>query len=478
MSRNPGQPKTDLAKLKEQCMTSAPAILKNSYPITIVTPMFGGGYEAGKIDEKRLVRESTIRGQLRFWWRATRGAAFANAYELRKREAEIFGDTSRPSNVKVRVEVLSASEAATYTPRNKGNSIPSYLFQQSKDDKNKDVPLQYISKCTFRLYLQWSVEAKHLEKTQPSNFEELNRDMRAALWGWINFGGIGSRTRRGCGSLYCKEFSPSRNDCNESSFLRWLDRCIKAYRLILPAENGDREWPTLNPNMLLQFDSKKNNFMWSLVIGQYKKFRRSAPETTYYDNKKGRTLLKIGRSYWPEADSIRKTLDMAHTKHDTPTHFFRSNPKEEVTAFPRAELGMPIIFQFKEVREPIEKYIKGRVLKKSKHEEPYKTQLTPANKQRLASPLILKPLAFSKERGVGLIAVLNHPPIENLDLQLLEGEEKKVYPVTINDKHLDYLNSPMRDRKDEQTVYQSAIEAFLNSKEVEAFCRTTNLKRH
>lgn len=467
MNRNPGQPKTDLTKLKTDCLTSDLRTPENSYKITTVTPMFGGGHEVGKIDEERLVRESTIRGQLRFWWRATRGAAFANVYDLRKREAEIFGDTSRPSNVKVKVERLSEVEGFRFGA--KDSRTPSYLFQQSNDKKQGSVSYECFSKCAFRLYLQWSVEAKALEKTKPFFFEELNCDLKAALWAWINFGGIGSRTRRGCGSLYCKEFSPTQNDCNKSGFSRWLDRCIKDYRLILPAANGAREWPTLNSKMLLDFRSDGNWKIWRFIIERYRRFRRRAPRT---GDKEGKYYRKAGRSYWPEADSIRKILDMAHPKHDTPTHTFRS-----VTAFPRAELGMPIVFSFNKVQEPKERYMKGQHLNKSCDREPYKTQLTPANKERLASPLILKTLAFSEECGIGLIAVLNHPSIEELNLKVLEERkerEKKVYQVKMNGRCLDYPNSPMKD--DKQNVYQSAIDAFLNSREVEAFCQTTNLK--
>lgn len=36
-----------------------------------VSPVFGGGAEPKKVDERSPVRASSIRGQLRFWWRAT-----------------------------------------------------------------------------------------------------------------------------------------------------------------------------------------------------------------------------------------------------------------------------------------------------------------------------------------------------------------------------------------------------------------------
>lgn len=453
MSRNPGYPETNLAQLKEVSSTSDERTIKQVYQITVVTPMFGGGYEPGRVDENRPIRESAVRGQLRFWWRATRGAAFTNACDLRKREAEIFGDTSRPSNVRVSVKLQSNTVPVSYNP--KGNNVPSYLFQNSGNNERT-----YIANCTFDLCLQWTAEAEA--------FNTLKLDIEAALWAWINFGGIGARTRRGCGSLYCKDFSPSKNNCTPSEFSKWLDCCIAKYSLELPPAENPREWPTLNPNMLLAFKENKNIYNWKNVIGKYKDFRRRAPQKICYDKAKGKTYKKAGRSYWPEADSIRSILNMAHPRHDKPTHFYRTNSKKQVIAFPRAELGMPIIFRYRDPDDS-QKYRSEQLLKKCPKEPP-KTQLTPVGKERLASPLILKSLAFSENHGVGLIAVLNHSPIKMLTLKVVE--EEKQYNFTVNGDSLDYINSPMKDEKGH--VYHSAIDAFLKSTEVKEFCKINN----
>ena len=62
----------------------------HTYDIEVITPLFGGGVEAGVNDPITLIRPSSIRGHLRFWWRATRGAAFSTAAEMRQREAKPF----------------------------------------------------------------------------------------------------------------------------------------------------------------------------------------------------------------------------------------------------------------------------------------------------------------------------------------------------------------------------------------------------
>lgn len=45
-----------------------------TYTIEVITPLFGGGVEVGVNDPVTLICPSSIRGLLRFWWRATLGA--------------------------------------------------------------------------------------------------------------------------------------------------------------------------------------------------------------------------------------------------------------------------------------------------------------------------------------------------------------------------------------------------------------------
>ena len=53
---------------------------------TLVTPMFGGGVTAGEVDPEMPIRASSLRGQLRFWWRLLYGAG--------KKPADLFADES------------------------------------------------------------------------------------------------------------------------------------------------------------------------------------------------------------------------------------------------------------------------------------------------------------------------------------------------------------------------------------------------
>jgi CRISPR-associated protein Cmr1 len=47
--------------------------------LKIIIPVFGGDFEARELHPVNLIRAGSIRGHLRFWWRATAGARYASA---------------------------------------------------------------------------------------------------------------------------------------------------------------------------------------------------------------------------------------------------------------------------------------------------------------------------------------------------------------------------------------------------------------
>lgn len=93
------------------------------YEISLVTPLFGGGVEAGTPDETLPIRGTSIRGQFQFWWRATRGAACADRGDLFARHADVWGTTRNPSPVEIDIRDVTASAqkpCAKYSPGNDG----------------------------------------------------------------------------------------------------------------------------------------------------------------------------------------------------------------------------------------------------------------------------------------------------------------------------------------------------------------------
>lgn len=435
MTRESSKPKTNWHDVKHAIDTKIhedQRLFKEPLTIHLVTPMFGGGPQSNSIDQDRPIRESAIRGHLRFWWRATRGAACKNANELSKREAEIFGHTEQASQIQVitHYEKDEVKRNSKVFFKKKNHPFPRYVLSNMKDKT------PYLMKAQFSLNIRLS------KKT--TDFELIKKEVEAALWAWINFGGLGSRTRRGCGSLYCKQFSPY-NKRTKSQLEKWFEQKLLEYDIQLPVSS--REWPTLSREFKVQAFPSSMISSWQSVIQTYETFRRrSNPDK------------KRGRSCWPEADTIRLLTGKAKSGHHIPY------PKEKpfkYQAFPRAQFGLPIQFRF---------------APKDSGKDPDPVTLLPKGKDRLASPLILKPLAINQEESVGMVMVLQQPKIEALSLlgdrKLLPDvtDEQSIYPTAT------YSNNPLRDESGR--THSSAIQAFLHSKEVQTFCQKNYKNKH
>ena len=73
------------------------------YECEVVTPMFLGGANI-KISE---IRTQSIKGALRFWWRAIYGKKYS-LEEMKKKETKIFGNTEQKSNVTITIDGLNS----------------------------------------------------------------------------------------------------------------------------------------------------------------------------------------------------------------------------------------------------------------------------------------------------------------------------------------------------------------------------------
>ncbi len=116
-----------------------------------------------------------------------------------------------------------------------------------------------------------------------------------------------------------------------------------------------------------------------------------------------------GRSMWPEPSAIRQITGQSHPRHRNPI------PNPAVNKFPRAAFGLPIIFQFKD---------SNKHNPNDPQRDPRKTALELENYDRLASPLILKPLACQNGNFIGLAFILagNNFEGEQAILKAQEGQ--------------------------------------------------------
>lgn len=415
----------------------------------LITPLFGGGVEAKKADPVKVIRETSIRGQLRFWWRAMRG--FGTLAQMKEREDEIWGnagtqDKPCPSQVALFIKLNPNGkidkEGESKKPffMNPNNPRPekgweklayaAFSLQPTTDEIKKGLHLPMKSVCVgveFKLEIQ---------------FLEIHRsEIEAALWAWETFGGIGGRTRRGFGALELLEIEENgETEISEKWKTSEIEEKIR--EKLQTEENGglladgiwdaDAKFPHLAPDSELKIkpaaDGKE---ALENLIERLKTFRQSRPQTRNKDK------IDYGRSYWSEPDAIRHRFikafpaDKAKLVHLPEKEF---DDSDNVDKFPRAAFGLPIIFHFMVKREDKEA---GLI-------EPDDTELKPVSFDRLASPLILRPLACS-DGTAGLALILETPrlsfdvihlvgsktrrPIDNVETDLTVNEANQIKPL-------------------------------------------------
>jgi CRISPR-associated protein Cmr1 len=278
---------------------------RERFDINVITPLFGGGVQPGVNDPVTLIRPASIRGQLRFWWRATRGRSCPDVASLRRREGEIWGTTETPSKISIEVEIRNRGrqERCAEYPPDRGfprflENYPLYALFPFQGNKREGVlPALVRQGISFSVYVTF--------------LGDLQEDLLEALWAWVNFGGIGARTRRGCGALFCAGQGPLEARLGET----FRKRC---------QFEGRRAWPILTAAPLVRHLPSAPMRAWSDAVNLLRDFRQGAGTGRNASARPNQP----GRSWWPEADSLRRITGKRDGRH-------QSSLTGSQTAFPR-----------------------------------------------------------------------------------------------------------------------------------------------
>ena len=286
----------------------------------LITPMYGGGVKPGRVDRAMPIRASALRGQLRFWWRLLFGGG-RKATDVFQDECALWGGITaegpQASQVAVRVdcEPVNGSQLIDAKPPH----VPNYGLIL---DRNEPLPKLLAQGYEFQVTL----ECQHDEKK--------NQVVEALRW-WASFGGMGARMRRGFGAVKVD------------------------YVGVEPVQR--KEIQELGGRMIAGLYADHDALAaWRWAIDPLRRFRQG-PGTGRGRGRGNRP----GRSYWPEADAIRRVAG-GRAAHE-PQH-----PADGV--YPRAAFGLPIVFHFKDRDDPRDHTLEAAGLG-----------------DRMASPLILRP---------------------------------------------------------------------------------------
>ena len=186
----------------------------------IVTPMFMGG--ADKAADS--IRPPSVKGALRFWWRALNWSQVRSntnsdkdaLIELHRQESEIFGNTPAEKAPKVGQSVFSLRirgdiPTPSSLPRMRGSK--AYLGYGLEDRGNQALTWG----DTFTVELSYHLNRATKEKIG---------SVEDALMAIGLFGGLGGRSRNGFGSIAMESINDTHFPCNTfddyRSFVRKL----------------------------------------------------------------------------------------------------------------------------------------------------------------------------------------------------------------------------------------------------------------
>jgi CRISPR-associated protein Cmr1 len=372
----------------------------------LITPLFGGGVEPNKADPVTVVRGTEVRGQLRFWWRATRGGQFkGDLNAMCKAEEAIWGSAAAegkpgPSKVIISISNVKDTQEFQKIPNKKGKEVDvghlyspySYVAFSLRAESGKPAGKLRQEGIEFTLTITFP---RQLEK--PFDHLELKQEVEASLWAWETFGGIGARTRRGFGALQSITIDgkpmglPTINQAQP-----WIFDGMRKH-VVLGHWPEDVPHLTQNTMFVPAPKSGKANPIeaWRYLIDKLKVFRQAR----YPD----RNRRPYGRSKWPEPDEVRRLTNTYAPQH---------TPRHTVRKFPRGQFGLPIIFHFKD----------------EKQGDPPQITLQGAEYDRFASPLILRPLACA-DGAIGLALRLVSP--ESPPGGYVIKSDDQLYPVQV-----------------------------------------------
>lgn len=372
--------------------------------VRVITPVLGGNVESFHPGEIDFVRVPSIRGAVRWWWRALHPELLTN--ELRVRERRVWGGVGRaadePSHASpVRIDV-------SVTNRGRESAPGEYRLDERK--KNKDgkpqvvlswksaerlkyalFPLQIpaeereVEKASFPVLtkkwrdgLEFELRVRVVQRNSLVLSDDDQRDVLDAFRLWLTFGGYGARTRRGFGALHCDAVS-------------YEDACRVLARVKGSAQkerkgSAQKDRPTLAECMLLEGPKKSTA---GEAHGELLEALSDFRQGTSFGRDRG-SGKPFGRSRWPEADSLRSLAKV--TKAHQPDRSFKS------ASAPRAEFGLPIEVKFMREDEAANGMIASSKEKKG---------------ARWASPLLLRPVCRGKNEYVPVVLVLaGHRPEE------------------------------------------------------------------
>ncbi|MFO8072230.1 MAG: type III-B CRISPR module RAMP protein Cmr6 [Polyangia bacterium] len=339
--------------------------------IMITSPCFLGGADNSHLDPSCALKPASLKGSLRFWWRAIHGDLGLG--DLKKREGEVFGSTTTGQGLQLQVLSSDSRTVSAGQDSGKGGSPLGYLGygpitynkQQKKNTSNRECigpGSSFFVRLTHR------------------NRNDLHEAVRA-LWVLGALGGLGARMRRGWGSVLVEpeacqwpDSLPSLSGVKSAEDV--AQRIEKGLEITVPAARRksanldycELEWTAVGKNTVVEVGNEPFPD-WEAALNdigsRFQRFRHA-----YGQNKYGGNNKDPGPDYHLTAEVIRGDVQR-----------FSRAPE-------RAAFGLPYAQEYRSLKTRVE--------------------FTPnlAGSERRASPLFLKVFKLQAGQCVWVAALL------------------------------------------------------------------------
>ena len=337
--------------------------------LRLITPLYGGGVRPGEVNFDEPFAPAGIKHQIRWWWRrlARFGclpqvdgtAAPLDGEALYQREAQLFGGAVRAND----------EHAQRLAPSRIRVTVSNVNLASTRSIDADDAQLRALKFVLFSAYPQKRLQvlAKELLAAGASFTltvecpESARLELAEAIRWWVQLGGLGARTRRGCGSLELdgrtaapSKMTTSRSDQEAHTQViervgRYLDAAEAAMcKIMLKA----LPMPTA-PGVPRHFSGATK--AWGEAVEWLRRYRqghdarkfgeklndnpalrltREGAAVRPFGTRGGAASYRPGRTKWPEADNVRRVGRFpnaaGHPMGGTVDHM------------PRAALGLPI----------------------------------------------------------------------------------------------------------------------------------------
>ncbi|MCC7429219.1 type III-B CRISPR module RAMP protein Cmr1 [bacterium] len=356
-------------------------MLKFEVKLRTITPTFMYGAD-GKTPE---IRPQSIKGLLRFWYRAL--SCEDDLAKLHEAESEIFGNSDEKigsAKVSVRVkEIVGKLNEREFLEEEKLDFTTNQGGKKVLGFRSKNLGIGYFYHNQFeKNYFKTETEFTVVLSAEEKYKDKLEKTI-CALWALVYFGGIGSRSRRTAGNLEVVETTEFQNEK------------LPAFKLT--AKNSETILDFLTENF-----SKIQNFV---ELKETQKFSNLFESNIDVVNSSFKTwneaLNSIGNSF--RNFRLRKQPDYKNVKD-----FIQTG--QNVSEVTRTAFGLPLAFRF------------GSLQGKS-------ATITSQKFERRSSPLILKTLKTNNVYFVVLIELKGEflPAGENLKISSKEQRGNSKY---------------------------------------------------